>query len=82
MPEKSKILSFYIAVVSTAILVVLCLIYTKLPQQYTAKDVAENKAKIENLPATTVVSGYVNVSGEVDIGSVRDVVDVSSKGSN
>lgn len=82
MPEKSKILSFYIAVVSTAILVVLCLIYTKLPQQYTVKDVTENRAKIESLPATTVVSGYVNVSGEVDIGSVRDVVDVSSKGSD
>lgn len=68
MLNKSKILSIYTAAILTGILIVLSLIWLKLPKQYTVKDVMDSRVNVEALPATSVISGHVDVSGsEVDI---------------
>ena len=85
--NQPKGLRTYTATVLTGILLVLTLIYFKLPKQYTIKEFEDQKIKPEDLPATYITGGSVNVGyvfdtvdvkGEVDIGSVRDTIDVDT----
>lgn len=67
----SKIISAYIAIVLTGMCVLLGMIYTKLPQQYTRKEMRDSHMNSDQLPVSYIYGGSVDVGNTVDVNISR-----------